>query len=355
MSDFDFSLQFSSNRVIFGSGTRRLVGQQAERLGMSNALVVSTAEQQDMAADVAEHLGTVRAALCPRAVMHTPKDITDLAMADLARASANGIISVGGGSAIGLGKAVALRTGLPHLAVPTTYAGSEMTPILGETKNGIKTTQRAPSILPAATVYDVELTLGLPTTLSVTSGMNAMAHAVEALYAQDGNPIISLMAQEAISNLMGALPLIHRYPQSIDGRCLALQGAWLAGSCLGSVSMSIHHKLCHVLGGSFDLPHAETHTVMLPYVTGFVSDAVPQAMKRIQRAANLGDRSPAKAIQDLARGCGAPTNLAQIGMNADQLDRAAELATLNPYWSPKPFDRETIRHLLQNAFEGTTP
>src|SRR5262249_49398149 len=161
------------------------------------------------------------------------------------------------------------RTDLPQIVVPTTYAGSEMTPILGETAGGAKTTQKTLKVLPEVVIYDVELTLSLPVAISGVSGMNAIAHAIEALYAQDANPVIELMALEGIRALAGALPRIAEAPKDVEARSDALYGAWLCGVCLGSVGMALHHKLCHTLGGSFGLPHAETHTVVLPHATRY--------------------------------------------------------------------------------------
>lgn len=349
-----FIYQAQPNRVLFGAGTLKELNEEAARLGISRGLVVCTPQQIATAEAVSASIGTRSAGICARAVMHTPRDITELALQDLLNASADGIISIGGGSTIGLGKALSIRTGLPHIAIPTTYAGSEMTPILGETENGVKTTRREPGILPATTIYDIDLTLDLPVSMSVTSGMNAMAHAVEALYVPDRNPVIAIMAEDAIRSIARAIPALKDYPADRQARQLALYGAWLAGTCLGSVSMSIHHKLCHVLGGSFDLPHAETHTVILPYATAFVTTGAPEAMAAIRRALGC-EGSAARGIQALATQSGAPYRLDQIGMKREWLDRASELATTNPYWAPRPLNRREVRILLEKAFNGERP
>lgn len=354
MSMRTFSYQALPNRVVFGAGSLSKLNEEADRLGIGRALVVCTPQQTDAAEVILQKLGTRGVSICARATMHTPTEVTQLAIEDLLDARADGVVSIGGGSTIGLAKALSVRTDLPHIAIPTTYAGSEMTPILGETDNGIKSTRRELAILPATAIYDVELTFSLPPALSATSGINAIAHAVEALYAPDGNPVISLMAEEAIKSLARALPVIQRNPLDREARELAFYGSWLAGTCLGSVSMSIHHKLCHTLGGSFDLPHAETHTVVLPYATAYVAEAAPDAMAAIRRA--LGkDGSAAQGLQELAKSVDAPTSLEQIGMSEDGLDRAADLATSNPYWSPRPLERDAIRGLLEKAFKGERP
>ncbi len=215
------------SRVIFGQGTLALVAEEVEALGCRRALVLSTPEQEGQARKVLDQLGQLGVDVFAGAKMHTPVETTDEAMHALASAGADCVVSIGGGSTIGLGKAIALRTDLPQIAIPTTYAGSEMTPILGETKNGLKTTQRTFKVLPETVIYDVDLTLGLPIGMSGTSGINAIAHAVEALYAKDRNPIVSLMAEEGIAALARSLPRIAATPADVAARSDALYGAWL--------------------------------------------------------------------------------------------------------------------------------
>jgi len=260
---------------------------------------------------------------------------------------------VGGGSTIGLGKAIAYRTDLPQLVVPTTYAGSEMTPILGQTENGLKTTLRSPKVLPETVIYDPELTLTLPGFISGPSGMNAIAHAVEALYAEDANPVISLMAEESIQALSGALPAILADGNDMAARERALYGSWLAGICLGSVGMALHHKLCHTLGGSFDLNHADVHCLMIPYSTAYNREAAPQAMAAISRA--LGGKEPAEGLYELMLAVGQKRSLAQMGLSEADLDRAADLAVRNPYFNPRPVTREGVREVLAAAYGGRRP
>jgi maleylacetate reductase len=263
------------------------------------------------------------------------------------------VVSFGGGSTTGLGKAIALRTDLPQIVLPTTYAGSEMTPILGETKDGAKTTQRNLKVLPEVVIYDVDLTLGLPAAISGTSGMNAVAHAVEALYAVDRNPVISLLAEEGIGALARALPRISEAPHDHAARSDALYGAWLCGTCLGAVSMALHHKLCHVLGGAFDLPHAETHTVILPHATAYNASAAPEAMARVARALDSPD--PPQALYELAGRLGAKPSLRELGMPQDGIERAVEQTMANPYPNPRPLDVFAIRELIIRAWNGEPP
>jgi maleylacetate reductase len=342
-------------RVVFGSGTLATVRAEVERLGICRALVLTTPAQTAHGRAVIDRLGDRAAGLFDGATMHTPVEVTRAAL-DVARElAADGLVAIGGGSTTGLGKAIAIRTGLPQVVIPTTYAGSEMTPILGETEAGQKTTRSSPDILPETVIYDVELTLALPIALSGTSGINAIAHAVEALYARDANPVTSLIAEQAIAALARALPVIAADPGEPAARTRALYGAWLAGMCLGGVGMALHHKLCHVLGGAFGLPHAETHTVVLPYAVAYNAPAAPAAIARVAAALELPADDAAAGLYDLAGTVGAARSLAAIGMPADGLDRAADLAVANPYWNPRPLDRAAIRDLLQRAFTGERP
>jgi maleylacetate reductase len=340
-------------RVVFGSGTLAQVRAEVERLAITRALVLTTPAQRAHGDAVVALLGDRAAGVFSGAVMHTPVEVTDAALAVLRERGADGVVAIGGGSTIGLGKALAVRTGVPQLAIPTTYAGSEMTPILGETEGGRKTTQTTPKVLPRAVIYDVDLTLGLPPGLSATSGMNAIAHAVEALYAQDRNPVTSLMAEAGIRALAAALPMIIARPDDPAARAGALYGAWLCAICLASAGMALHHKLCHVLGGSFNLPHAETHTVVLPHAMAYNAAAAPDAAARV--AAALGVEDAAQGLFELAGRLGAPRSLAAIGMPEDGIDRAADQAVQTPYWNPRPIERGAIRGLIARAWAGEPP
>jgi alcohol dehydrogenase class IV len=349
----NFVYQGSPQRVVFGAGSLKTIGEEAARLGIRRALVLSTPEQKSQAEDIAALIGPLAAGVFAGAKMHTPVEVTEAAMAAVRDKSADGTIAIGGGSTTGLGKAIALRTDLKQIVVPTTYAGSEMTTILGETAGGQKKTIRDPKVLPETVIYDVNLTLTLPVGLSVTSGFNAIAHAVEGLYARDGNPVLSLMAEEGIRALSSAFPRIAKDARDKEGRSEALYGAWLCGTVLAGTEMALHHKLCHVLGGTFDLPHAETHAIILPHATAFNAPATPEAMKRVSRA--LGVADPGGGLFDLARKAGAPTALRDIGMPEDGIERAADLAVANPYWNPRPFTRDDIKALLIEAWQGRRP
>jgi maleylacetate reductase len=340
-------------RVIFQVGAIDRLSEEVERLGAKRALVLATPGQRRSAEDAVRRLGALAAGVFAQAVMHVPIDTARAAWEVARRLQADCAIAIGGGSTIGLGKAIALECGLPLVAVPTTYAGSEMTSIYGVTEGGVKRTGRDPRVLPKTVLYDPALTLPLPARVAGPSGMNAMAHCVEALYARDGNPVVSLIAADGIRALARSLPVVVQSPVDLDARAGALYGAWLAGTALGATSMSLHHKLCHTLGGSFNLPHAEVHAVILPHATAFNREAAPDAIRIVADA--LGACDAAEGLYDLGVRLGAPTALRDIGMPHDGLDRAATLATRNPYDNPRPIDYPGVRQLLEDAYHGKRP
>ena len=339
-------------RILFGRGSVQNLAEEIDRAGGRRALVLSTPFQEADARALAARLGDRAAGVFPRAAMHTPVEVTKEAMAAFDAAGADCVLAYGGGSTIGLGKAIAHRNGATQIVVPTTYAGSEVTPILGQTEDGVKTTIRGAEILPEVVVYDPDLTLGLPVTMSVTSGLNAMAHAVEALYAADRNPVAALMAVEGLRALKDALPLVVAAPDDPEARSEALYGAWLCGSVLGAVGMALHHKLCHTLGGSFDLPHAETHAILLPHTAAYNATA---ARDELAPAAALFDGDIGGGLFDFAVRLGAPTKLAELGLTEADLDRAAELSTRQPYPNPREVTRDGVRALLDRALTGARP
>jgi alcohol dehydrogenase class IV len=349
------------SRVVFGAGSLQQLGREIEAIGATRALVLSTPEQVASARRVEALLGERAVGVFSEARMHVPIDTARAARAEAKRLGADCAVAIGGGSTIGLGKAIALEAAdgsFPIIAIPTTYAGSEMTSIYGLTEGGVKKTGRDPKVLPRSVLYDPELTLTLPIGMTLTSGLNAIAHAAEGLYAHDGNPVIALMAEEGIRAAAAALPKLGADPHDLEARSDALYAAWLCGSVLGNVSMGLHHKLCHTLGGTFDLPHAEVHTVVLPHALAYNAAAAPEAMRRIGRALGLGADAGAEApgaVFDLARAHGAPVALRDIGMQESGLDRAADLAVQNRYPNPRPLERGAIRALLQRAFDGTRP
>jgi maleylacetate reductase len=291
-------------------------------------------------------------------VMHVPKPIAERASAEARDAGVDLLIALGGGSSTGMAKAIALETGLPILAIPTTYAGSEMTSIWGITENNRKVTGRDPKVLPTTVIYDPELTLTLPVDLSAASGMNALAHLVEGLYAPGVSPISVLQAEDGVRALAFALPKVVGDPDDLVGRGEALYGAWLAGWTLGTTGMGVHHKICHVLGGAYNLPHAPMHSAVLSYATAFNEDHAPHAMAALRRALAAGGltaESAATGVWELATSIGAPTSLRDVGFDIGNLDEAARLVVAGQPTNPRPVTLDGVRALLLAAYEGTRP
>ncbi|KAF1353113.1 putative maleylacetate reductase [Delphinella strobiligena] len=350
------SFVYSANpcRVVFGPGSLQKLPDELKRLNIQFPLVLSTPQQTGQAEDLrrllAPHVSHV--AVYTNATMHTPTHITDEAVKFASSEKADGVVSIGGGSTTGLGKAISIRSGLPHVCVPTTYAGSEMTPILGETANGRKTTRSDPKILPTTVIYDVDLTMTLPASMSAVSGVNAIAHAVEALYAKESNPIINLMALEGIKSLASALPEILADPASVSARSTALYGAWLCGICLGTVGMALHHKLCHTLGGSFNLPHAETHAIMLPHALAYNAPNIPEVTKKLADVLPGSDGDAIKGLNVLLAKLKLKQGLKDYGMKEEDIDKAAEIAVSNPYWNPRAIEKGPLRETIRRCWAG---
>lgn len=348
-----FTFQGAATRVRFGAGIRHEAGAELDRMGLRRALVLTTPQQADTGAEFADMLGDRAAGVFTGAAMHTPVAVSEQATARALDLGADCLLAVGGGSTTGLGKAIALRTDLPQIVIPTTYAGSEATAILGQTEGGQKTTLTSPKVQPEVILYDAELVRSLPPGLTVTSALNAMAHAAEGLYAQNRTPLSTLMALEGLRAFRDALPRVLDAPDNLAARGETLYGAWLCGTVLGQVGMALHHKLCHTLGGSFDLPHAETHAVVLPHAIGYNAAAVPALLAPL--AGVFGAAAPGAALHDFAVATGAPLALRDLGLAESDLDRAADLATRNPYWNPRPVERDALRRLLQAAWAGDRP
>jgi maleylacetate reductase len=351
-----FAYDALPGRVRFGAGALADLPAELDALDVRRAIVLTTPEQGGQGDALAERIGARAAGRYAKAAMHVPIEVVEEALSVARRCDADCLLAIGGGSTTGLAKALSLRIKLPIVAVPTTFAGSEMTPIWGVTEGAVKTTGRDLRVLPRLVIYDPDLLATLPPDIVATSGMNAIAHCVEALYAQNANPITSLMAEEGVRAIARALPRAARPEINAEARAEVLYGAWLGGSVLGAVGMALHHKLCHTLGGSFNLPHAEVHTILIPHVTAYNALAASEAVGRVAGA--LGVATPGEAggaLFDLVVATGARTRLSDIGMTEADLDRAAELATRNPYYNPRPIDRTSIRKLLDDAFLGRRP
>jgi maleylacetate reductase len=348
-----FVHELQSGRVVFGAGSLNSVPSEVARLGGGRVLLISDEFVKDVADEIADGLGDHVIRRVSEVVQHVPVELAD-AVSSVARSDRiDVVVCVGGGSATGLAKAVALRHDVQILAVPTTYAGSEMTPIWGLTAGAEKRTGRDARVLPRAVVYDPVLTYTMPPSLSAASGLNAMAHSVEALYAQDASPIVRLIAEESIRALAQALPRVVEQPDDPDARAEALYGAWLAGTSLGNATMGIHHKICHTLGGAYNLPHAAMHAALLPYAAAFNRHAAPEAMDALERALRADD-GPA-GLWDLARRIGAPTSLTDVGFDPAHVDDASAIIARANITTPRHADEVGIRRVLHAALDGSRP
>lgn len=342
-------------RVVFGSGAarERLAGE-VESLGASRVLLLVTEHERELAERLAEPLTERLAGVFTGVRPHVPVEVAREATERAREAGADCLLCVGGGSTTGAAKAVALELELPIVAVPTTYAGSEMTPVYGMTEGGRKRTGKSMSVLPRVVIYDPELTFSLPDFVTGPSAINALAHCVEAFYAPGESPISSLMAEEGIRAIAEGLPDAVLNPQGLPGRSKTLYGAYLAGAAFAVAGGGIHHKICHVLGGAYDLPHAETHTIILPHATALNREAIPQTMSRIAGA--LGRDDAPEGLFDLAREVGAPLALSDIGMQEKDLDEAVGLCVeAVPEDNPSSVGQTEVRRLLEDAYAGKRP
>jgi maleylacetate reductase len=350
-----FTYEALPGRVVFGPGaSRKKLAEEVHHLGAERVLLVATEQERELAGELANPLGERLVGLFTGVKPHVPVEVAEKARDAAREVGADCLLSVGGGSTTGTAKAVALETELPIVAVPTTYAGSEMTPVYGLTSMQRKRTGKSLKVLPRVVIYDPELTFSLPDFITGPSAMNAMAHCVEAFYASGANPIASLMAEEGIRALASGVPTAVSRPEDLDGRTETLYGAYLAGAAFASAGGGIHHKICHVLGGAYNLPHAETHTVVLPQAVAFNEGAIPEVMQRVAHA--LGAEGAATGLYDLARSIGAPIALKDIGMKEENLDEAVSLVLEEaPRDNPRPVDEAGIRELLEDAYVGRRP
>jgi maleylacetate reductase len=339
-------------RIVFGPGASDRLAGEVDRLGAGRALVIASERR---ASRFEQRLGPRSAGTFTAVVQHVPAETAAAARRLAGQLGAGCLVACGGGSAVGLAKAVALERRLPIVALPTTYAGSEMTPIWGVTTGRRKQTGRDPAVAPAVVLYDPVLTATMPARLTASSGMNAIAHCVEGLYAPGANPVTAALAEEGLARLAAGLVASVHDPADLDGRGEALVGAHLAGSVLAVAGVAIHHQLCHVLGGSLGLDHADLNAVVLPHAVAFVAGAVPSELHRVEAALGAEPGDAAGALWDLARSLGAPASLREIGMDRDAIGGAAEAAAGRVSPRPLPAGVEDLRGLLEAAWGGQRP
>jgi maleylacetate reductase len=340
-------------RVRFGSGSLAEAGAELDRLDAARVLLIGSTSAKAEADRIAGDLGDRVVARIDETRPHVPAGGVAQAR-DLASSSrADAVVTIGGGSTTGLGKAVALTRPVAFMAIPTTYSGSEMTPIYGITEDDMKRTGRDPRVKPVTVIYDVDLTLGLPPEVTAGSTMNALAHCVEALYAEERNPIVSMLAADGARALSVGSLAVSEHPADQDGRENLLYGAFLAGSALGSVGMAVHHRICHVLGGTFGLAHGDANAVILPYVVAYNQPYEPETMAAL--ASVLGGADPWASIRELGSRLRAPGSLAQLGIQEEDLDRMTEMVVGAGGYNPRPIEPGWIRQLLGEAFDGAEP
>ena len=350
-----FVYESLSGRVVFGAGRRVEIGDEVERLGASRVFLIVDGAAGATGDELSGLLADRVVARWDEVVQHVPIVLAERARAAAGAALADAVVCVGGGSSTGLAKAIALTSGLPVIAVPTTYAGSEQTPIYGLTGDRHKQTGRSIAVLPKAVIYDPELTVGLPPGVTGPSACNALAHSVEALWVREANPVTTALALEGVRAIAGALPRAMAAPGDLAARSDLLYGAYLSGVALASTSPGMHHKITHVLGGTFGLVHADAHSVVLPHVVAFNAGAVPEEMDRLATALGAPGADPAGALWDLAQASAVPTTLAALGLARDDLPEAAERAAAEITDNPRPVSTSELLDLLHRAFDGARP
>jgi len=340
-------------RVAFGSGEARAnLAAEVRDLGATRVMLIAAKAEADLADTI---IGDVPVALRhDDVVMHVPVEVARRARAAAAGSAVDALVSVGGGSTTGLAKAVAMTTGLPIIAVPTTYAGSEATPVWGLTEGAKKTTGIDRKVLPRVVIYDAALTMSLPVGMSVASGLNALAHCVDSLWAPNADPINAAFAAEGIRSLADGLPKVVEDPMDLDGREHALYAAYLSATAFASAGSGLHHKICHVLGGKYNLPHAQTHATVLPYVLAFNGPAAPDAERRIAGA--FGAAGALDGLVAFNQELNAPRALADYGFAEESIPEAAEAILPSvPPSNPRPVTAGDLRALLFAAWSGADP
>jgi maleylacetate reductase len=337
-----------ARRIVFAAGSAGTLQGELAELGWRRPLVISGRSHAAHAERLVAALGAGGTIIGVR--VHVPVALAADARARARELAADCVVAIGGGSAVGLAKAVALTEHLPIAAVPTTYAGSELTTVWGVTEDGRKTTGRSAAVAPRLVVYDPELTYGLPPEITGPSGMNAVAHCVEALWGPNATPLTEIAAREGIALLARGIPASQRAPHDTEARATALTGAWLAGEAFAAGG-ALHHKLCHVIGGMLDLPHAELHAILLPYSAAFLLPSAPRAARAIARA--LGTDDAAAGLAALAREVGIPAGLAALGMTEADAARVAAAAFPDLPAEPRRPTPVELEDLLLRAVRGT--
>ncbi len=342
-------------RVVFGAGRVASLGDELEALGAERALFCVSPGRTGEVERVSRVIEDRCVGVAANALPFTPIECVREALDHARDLAADCVVSYGGGNAIGLAKVLADELDIPYIAIPTTYSGSETTTLQAVREDGRRVQLASPKMLPRSIIYDPELTLGLSPDIAVPSGFNSMAQGVSSFFAETRNPVVALSAEGGIRAMASALERIAADPADIEARGDALYGAFLCGSTIMASGTTLQHKACHVLAGDFKLTHARTHTIMLPHVVNYNRASVAGAEDAIARAFGGAPGDGPGAVFDALVRCGAPTALRDIGMKEEDLDRAAELTVTNPYYNPRPYERDAIRRMLDDAFFGRRP
>ncbi|MGH3246999.1 MAG: maleylacetate reductase [Trebonia sp.] len=351
-----FTHETLPQRVVFASGQAvASVAEEIGRLGARRVMVIAAAAESSVADAVSADISVARRH--DEVVMHVPAEVAHRAREAAVRARADAVLCVGGGSTTGLAKAVAMSgspvAGLPIVAVPTTYAGSEATNVWGLTDGDLKTTGIDNLVLPRSIVYDASLTASLPVEMSVASGLNAMAHCVDSMWGPRTDPVTQTLAIEGIGALRRGLLAVQADPAGISGREQTMYGAYLAAVAFAAAGSGLHHKICHVLGGLFNLPHAPTHAIVLPHVLALNAPGAPDAQQRMARA--IDAPTATEGLARLRAALAAPSALKDIGMPEDGIAKAVDLVlSAAPAGNPTPVTERNVTALIRAAWEGST-
>ncbi|MDG1707652.1 MAG: maleylacetate reductase [Emcibacteraceae bacterium] len=341
------------SKAVFGENSALKLKDEVIALGCSRVMIACTKNMVARFQHVIDDLGDMCVAIYDKAEAHCPEHIALEAVEEFKNKNCDVIVAVGGGSTIGIGKAITLRLDAPLIVVATTPCGSESTPIHGMLIGNTKKTGRDKKVIASVSIYDATLTTSMNAHLTGTIGMNSLAHCVEALYAKVKSPISDLMAVQGIKALTSGLPKSIENPNDLKARADVLYGGMLSGYCVTLAGIAIHHKLCHVLGGHHGIPHGESNSVVLPYAVAYNESAAPEAMDKIKAA--MGTTSASGGIYDFATKIGVPKSLKELEMQESDLDLAAKETVERTPYNPKPVDEKSLREMLQQAYEGVRP
>jgi len=344
------------SRVILGAGVIKRLAEEVSRLNKTRVMFCCTKSRLPQAEKIADLLGDKTVGICSDAKIFVPMVAVEKGRAMAAELKADCLVSFGGGTAVGLAKSIALEFDIPIIAIPTTYSGSETTHIQGIIHHdGVRRNNYDLRMLPSVLIYDPELAVALPKDTSLASGLNAIAHSVSSFLGRNANPVTDMFAERGIGEMAAALVKIAQDPANIEARAQAFLGSWLCGSTVISAGTTLHHKMVHVLGGGWDLPHGPTHGIMLPHSTAYVRKVQPDPCRRISRALGNGEQDAPQALYGLLEACGVPCGLRDLGLDREVLNEATDKIMLDQYFCARPYERDEILSRLEEAWRGRPP